>query len=298
MVEKRKSPGQLKALKLIKKHKKQFKNPIDETHKTSQCICRIPVTMYVSMVPIYQQNPLEGIRRQHLNPMLMKYNSDVGGVVLGYENISLVDENPFGDETKDAEDIKLVKLTADTPFGFSWCKVDLIVWAPQVGDIVEGWIFIQSASHIGLLIHDAFNASIKKNNIPSDWTFIHSEESATAVNDSSDTANFKKHRSLGHWVDSNGEGLGGKLKFVIKHVYTTGRMVSLDGTLIGDDNVTKSQAENLPVVSNTKIIFDDEVSQENKESHKDLKLSVVTEDNGAEIVYEKDSSDSDSDASS
>ncbi|AET39838.1 DNA-directed RNA polymerase I subunit RPA43 Ecym_5043 [Eremothecium cymbalariae DBVPG len=295
MVAKKVSPSQLKALKFIRKHTRLCKNPIDPESNTSQCIVRIPVSLYVSLAPVYQQQPLEGIKRQHLNPMVMKYNADVSGVILGYENVSILSEDPLSEDSTDSPAHSLIKLTPDTPFGFTWCQLNLIVWSPQIGDIVEGWIFIQSASHIGLLIHDAFNASIKKNSIPNNWTFIHTDESGSTMGENGqDSIGVKRSRSLGHWVDSNGKQIDGKLKFTIKKVYTTGRMVSLEGSLLNEDCASRSQAENLPVVSNTKIVFDDEVFQENKESHKDLELSVVKEDNGDEIVYEKDSSDSDS----
>lgn len=281
----KRSSEELKAIRLIKRFKKQSSNPIDEEDGCSKCIVKVPVSLYASIAPIYQQASQDGIMRQHLNNMVMKFNNELGGVVLGYDNLEIL-----GDQAEESE--KLVKLTADTPFAFTWCHVDIIVWQPQVGDIVEGWIFIQSASHIGLLIHDAFNASIKKNSIPNDWTFIHNEDLGENSQDSEDK---KKFQSLGHWVDGQGEQLGGKLKFTIRNVYTTGRMVSLEGTLLSDFGKTShSQVENLPVVSNKKIVFDDEVSKENSDSHKDLELSSVKEDNGEEIVYEKDSSDSDS----
>lgn len=273
----------------IARHKKRCKNPIDEKEGISKCIVKISVHFYLSLAPVYQNVPLEGIKRQHLNPMVMKYNNDVGGVILGYKNLEILDES-FAQEGNGVTD-KLLKLTADTPFVFTWCAVDLIVWQPQIGDILEGWIFIQSASHIGLLIHDAFNASIRRSNIPDDWVFIHNGDTELSNGDS--ISNSKLH-SLGHWVDGNGRQLDGKLKFTLKRVYTTGKMVSLEGTLIKDSNISGSRIHNLPVVSNKKIIFDDEVSQENKESHKDLELSVVKEANGDEIVYEKDSSESDS----
>lgn len=290
MSVKKRSLNQLNAERFFQKHK-LYKNPIDDTEKTSKCIRRVLVTMYLSIAAIYQQNPLEGIRRQHLNPMLMNYNADVGGVVLSYENLSLVDENTYNNEQYNESTTKSLKLSPHTPFIFCWCNVFLIIWAPQVGDIIEGWIFIQSASHIGLLIHDAFNASINKKNIPSDWTFIHSDENSSVISEGTETSNLK-NRSLGYWVDGDGMQLGLKLKFVVKNLYTAVKMVSLEGTLLDEVSTARSRVENLPIVSNTKIVFDDEVCQENKDSHKDLKLSVITEQNGDEILYEKDSSDS------
>lgn len=294
----KRSAESIQISKFIKKHKKQIVNPVEDG--VSNCIVRIPITFYVSLAPIYLQNPKQGIMKQHLNPMVMKYNAKVGGVVLGYENLNIVDADPTSDEESKSE--KLIKLTPDTPFGFTWCKADLFVWQPQVGDILEGYIFIQSASHIGLLIHDSFNASIKKNNIPVDWTFVQNqdEELNEDSRDENENDSSSNHRSasMGHWVDANGEQIDGKIKFTVRNVYTTGRVVSVEGTLLeeGTDG-SRSQVEQLPVVSNKKIVFDEEVEVENKESHKDLELSEVKEDNGSEIVYEKDSSDSDENSS-
>lgn len=295
---KRRSAEEIESAKFIKKHKKSTRNPVNENDGVSNCIIRIPISFYASLAPIYSQNPSQGIMKQHLNPMVMKYNSKVNGVVLGYKDLKILDADPLNDGSSDN---KLVKLTADTPFGFTWCHVDLYVWQPHVGDVIEGWIFIQSASHIGLLIHDAFNASIKKNHIPEDWTFIHNEEEDTS-SPSRDQNNEEEDRpkssyvsrSLGHWVDADGEHVDGKLKFIVRNIYTTGRVISVEGTLLTDPhgNKDRSQAENLPVVSNKKIIFDDEVSAENRESHKELQLPKMNEDNGEEIIYE-DNPDSD-----
>ncbi|SCU91051.1 LADA_0F07822g1_1 [Lachancea dasiensis] len=282
---------QYKELDFIKRHRKVYKNPVDEASGISKCIVQVPVSMYVSVAPTYLGCPNKGIKKQHLNPMVMKYSSDVGGVVLGYENLEIKDAS--GDD--DDQDQKLVKMTADTPFGFTWCSVDLYVWQPQVGDVIEGWIFIQSPSHIGLLIHDAFNASIKKTSIPAGWTFIHNEDVDNVTSEGSEEG-ADKSRSLGNWVDENGQQLDGRLKFSVRNVYTTGKVVSLEGSLLEEQTgQARSPAENLPVVSNKKIVFDDEVSTENRESHKDLDLSKrVKEDNGEEIVYERNSSSSES----
>lgn len=283
------------AAKFIKKHKKQIINPKEDG--VSHCIINVPIRLYVSLAPMYLENPQQGIMKQHLNPMVMKYNNAVGGVVMGYKDLKILDVKP--EEDDDTE--YLVKVTPDTPFSFTWCSVNLYVWQPQVGDVLEGNIFIQSASHIGLLIHDSFNASIKKNNIPYDWNFVQNEEDSraeeaeetTGESSSNDKNNKYKNSSMGHWVDSNGEQIDGKLRFTVRNIYTTGRVISVDGTLITNEN-ENSEVEKLPVVSNKKIVFDEEVEEENKESHKDLELTELKEPNGDKIVYEADSSEDDS----
>lgn len=301
MAQLKRSAEEIKKIKFIKRHKSQVKNPLDPKDGVSNCILKVPVALYVSLAPMYLKEPTNGIMKQHLDPMIMKYNSKVGGVVLGYDNLEIIDADPLN--PSDAEE-KLIKITPDTPFGYTWCHTDLYIWKPQVGDILEGHIFIQSASHIGILIHDAFNASIKKNNIPNDWSFIHNEdEEQEEQQDDENNKNNYNNRSIGHWVNANGETIDGKIKFRVRSVYTTGRVISVDGTLLDDPSIwgqgqSRSPAEKLPVVSNKKIIFDDEVSAENKETHQELEIPEPNENKEGEILYEENSSESSSDDSS
>ena len=335
---------ELRAQAFIKKLKTSIKNPKNEETGVSNCFVRVPIQMYCSLAPCYLKSPLQGIQNQHLNPMIMKYQHEVNGVVLGYENLKF--EDNF---LQDDKETPIFKLTPDTPFAFVWCTCDLLVWCPHVGDVIEGWVFIQSASHIGLLIHDAFNASIKKNNIPESWSFIHNTDDTYNANEDADDSNdvsaqnaedannteeisndlsskndgasqlnsrntgFMGKRSLGYWVDENGSKIDGKIKFTIRNVYTSGKMISIDGTLLSEEEADsnnhntnslnhfsnskgRNPVDSLPVVSNKKIVFDDEVSQENKESHKDLHLSKMEDTNGEEVVYEANESSSSSDS--
>lgn len=298
----KRSSENIKLNKFIKKYKPSNKNPIDDKTGLSNCIIRSKFSLYVSIAPLYANDPIQGIIKQHLNPMLMKYNSITDGVILGYDNLKIINSS-VNDDTEE-EEIKLVKITNDTPFAFNWVTVDFYIWQPRVGDIIEGNVFIQSTSHIGLLIHDAFNANIKKNFIPEDWTFIDNEEelsSETTTTEEDNNSNKFMSNSPGYWLDSNSKRIDdGKLQFKIKHIYTTGRVISIEGTLFINDNeinIELTDAEKLPVVSNKKIVFDDEVSIENTQSHKELNLPEVKEDNGEEVVYEQNTSE-DSDESS
>lgn len=258
--------------------------------KSVSVVC-VPVELYLSLAPIYLQDPIRGIVRQHLNPMLMRYNAQVGGVVIGFDDLEILDADPHASEEPSH---KLVKITPDTPFSFLWCRLNLFVWQPRVGDTLEGSIFIQSPSHIGLLIHDTFNASIKKNHIPYDWEFVPIEDRDSTLQKSNGET-----RSFGHWVDTNGQQIDGKIKFKVRNIYTTGRVVSVEGTLLQEQGNERSQVEKLPVISNKKVVFDDEVSQDNKESHKELDIPISENSNdGTSLVYEQDSSSTSSEQSS
>lgn len=211
----------------------QSTNPVNEDG-VSECFQTFNTLLYVSLAPIHITNPINGIKAQHLDPLIMNYFPKTQGVVVSYSNVKLLDE-------KNDEDVTLAKVSDSSPFTFSWISVDLLVWRPQIGDTLEGYIYMQTASHIGLLIHDTFNASIKKFNIPPDWNFIPSQ-----IDESEDNEDGEKFKSMGYWVDENEIKIEGRLKFTVKNIHSSGRFVSIDGTLIKPGN----EEENQPVFKN------------------------------------------------
>lgn len=231
-VEKRSFPETEAANGSFKK-RKQFKtpkssNPIN-SEGLSECFLKVNTSLYISLAPCHLANPINGIKAQHLDPLVMTYFPKAKGVVLSYSNIKIPQDNV----TTDSQDsvISIAKVTDSSPFTFLWITVDLLVWTPQLGDVLEGYIYMQTASHIGLLLHDAFNASIKKYNIPSDWRFIPSQVDEFQQ-DEQDDSNNSRFKSFGYWVDENEVKIEGKLTFTIKAIHTTGRVVSVEGTLI------------------------------------------------------------------
>lgn len=219
-------------------------NPTDQ-NGVSECFHKVSTSMYVSLAPVYTLNPIEGIKSQHLDPLIMTYFASAGGVVLAHYNLRLYGQQPHSKEVRSPDKTQepvIAKIMYDSPFAFLWISVDLLVWKPVVGDVVEGWINLQSPSHIGLLIHDTFNATIKRDVIPAEWTFVPNQEdqngetgNTPAEDEEGSTvaqAIDQFPKSLGYWVDENGKKIDGKLKFTVRHFNVSGRTVSVQGTLL------------------------------------------------------------------
>lgn len=204
-------------------------NPVN-ANGVSECFQIFSTQLYVSLAPCYSKTPINGIKLQHLDPLIMNYFPKAQGVVISYGNIEVLDQ------VEESTGFKLAKISDSSPFTFSWINVDLLVWRPQIGDTLEGYIYMQSASHIGLLVHDTFNASIKKFNIPNDWRFVPNQIDEETEDDN-------KFKSLGFWVDENENKIDGKIKFTIKNIHNSGKLVSVEGTLIKPG----SERENQPV---------------------------------------------------
>ncbi|KAG7743069.1 hypothetical protein KL923_000684 [Ogataea haglerorum] len=237
-------------------------NPLDESG-LSKCFHKVKARLYLSLAPCHINSPINGIKQQHLDHMLMTYVPFAKGVLLGYYNVQLASENVVEDE--DGTEIAVAKIANDNPFAFLWCTAELLVWRPQVGDVVEGWSYMQSQSHIGLLINDTFNATIKKGGILPEWKYIPNQ--VDEFNADGDAGKFGK--SLGQWVDENGVPVEGKIRFTIKALHAAGKVVSMEGTLVKPGSDKESQ----PVVRDGKhkkfeepegIIVDDEDNTDDK----------------------------------
>ncbi|KAK9383913.1 uncharacterized protein V2V93DRAFT_341963 [Kockiozyma suomiensis] len=204
----------------------------------SQCFFRASTTLYLSIAPMYTLSPLQGVRAQHLDPLTMTYFAPVGGIVLAVLDVAV-------DEDSGA------RIINESPFAFAWVTAELLVWRPKRGDILQGRINMQSRSHIGLLVCDVFNASITRDRIPPKWKFVENEytgedEVEEEEEEDRDAAGLlienegaaQSSKSLGSWVDNKGIKIDEKLTFVIEALETSGRVFSVEGSLLklGDVN--------------------------------------------------------------
>jgi DNA-directed RNA polymerase I subunit RPA43 len=198
----------------------------------SECFHKVSTSLYVSLAPMYLNNPIAGIQAQHLDPLLMTFFPAAGGVVLAHYNLKLSGQSKY----PSSGDMVAAKVMYDSPFAFMWVSVDLLIWMPRPGDVVEGWINMQSPSHIGLLIHDIFNASIKRDAIPRDWQFVPNQEDEEPIGENGEDSNVEKmlrdSRSMGYWVDGQGKRIDDKLRFTVKVFNVSGRTVSVQGSLL------------------------------------------------------------------
>lgn len=202
--------------------KSDVANPVG-SDGLSHCFRQLKTRMHLSLAPAYSSSPIEGIQQQHLDPMLFQHEPKLGGVVISYSNVKLL-------KRKGTSEL-LGKIINESPFSFFWVYCEILVWSPQPGDVVEGWVSAQSPGHLALLIHDTFNASIKRTEIPENWEFI-------AQKDDEDGS-----KSLGYWQDSEGNHIDGKLQFTVRRSLHGGRTVLVLGSLLTADDVQPPRFE-------------------------------------------------------
>ena len=219
-------------------------NPTD-SDGIARCFALKTVRLYLSLAPCHVANPLNGIKAQHLDPMVMRYYAPAGGVVLAFANVRLDRLLQLTD--LHGRPILLGRISELSPFVFLWVTAELLVWSPRVGDVLEGHSYMQTALHIGLLVHDTFNALIKKFNIPQGWQFVPNQDDEGEAPDGA-------ARSFGHWADENGVKVEGRLRFTVRAFHTQGKVVLVEGTLVAPGAERDAQ----PVLAGKHKVFEEE----------------------------------------
>lgn len=182
--------------------------------------------------------PINGLQKDHLDPLLMSYYEPVGGVVIAYSNIRF--------ETDKA------RIISESPFAHVWVTVDFLVWAPKKGNVLQGWVNLQSASHVGLLVENTWNVSIPKERIPAGWSYHEVREGfvpkkAEAPKESvgegveegagmgMEDIEYAPEHDTGGWMDDSSEYVDGLLRFQVESVKAMGHIFSMDGSLLNTE---------------------------------------------------------------
>eukprot|EP00316_Scyphosphaera_apsteinii_P017259 CAMPEP_0119320990 /NCGR_PEP_ID=MMETSP1333-20130426/54071_1 /TAXON_ID=418940 /ORGANISM="Scyphosphaera apsteinii, Strain RCC1455" /LENGTH=187 /DNA_ID=CAMNT_0007327839 /DNA_START=77 /DNA_END=640 /DNA_ORIENTATION=+ len=103
------------------------------------------VKLALFLSPAFLGNALTGVRNK-LNLCLLRYVDRLGGILLGYQNLKLVDHFAI--------------ISGDDPNLHIPVTMRALVFAPAIGEVLEGEITRLGKDHIALLVHGVFNASI------------------------------------------------------------------------------------------------------------------------------------------
>lgn len=96
---------------------------------------------------------------EQLDSLLMRYVPQFGGVLMSHSKLNFMQ--------------KLGKIDGDGAFANVLVSVNGLVWAPKIGMRLEGKIKLSTPSHVSLLVHGIFNASITSAHLPSIQEIAH-----------------------------------------------------------------------------------------------------------------------------
>jgi len=218
-------------------------------------------SLYLPLSPICQLYPLEGLCAEHLSPLILTYYPPFQSIILSYSNprLSEIASKYGGAEDKGTV---LAISVAEFAVSFVWLTVDFLVFKPQRGGWLEGWVNLQSEGHVGLVCWNLFNASIERKRLPKEWRWVvgatkrkstaklkssqedlQSEDEEDAVLEVPGTEDVQEDE--GHFEDGQGNKIEGPIRFRVTDLdasMSTDReksFLSIEGTLLSVEEEEK-----------------------------------------------------------
>lgn len=139
-------------------------------------------TLYLPLSPISisPTHALASLLAEHLSPLILTYYAPLQGVVLAYSNASISSTDPAASKPKSAFDpnhpnpqpLTLAKSAGEYGVLYVYLTATFLVFRPQRGQILEGWVNVQSEGFLGAVALNLFSAGIERKRLPSDWKWI------------------------------------------------------------------------------------------------------------------------------
>lgn len=176
-------------------------------------------SFYLALSPIAHQFPLEGLCAEHISPLLLTYYPPMKGVVLSYSDPRLSESPEVGSKIAKSKDDKTVlgRSVDEYAVTYVWLTVELLVFKPQRGTVLEGYVNLQNESILGLICYNYFNAGIERSRLPKDWQWVADE----AQEESGEMSRKGRRDAAGHYVNADGNKVEGKIVFKVKDFEAT-----------------------------------------------------------------------------
>ncbi|EYE94941.1 DNA-directed RNA polymerase I subunit RPA43 [Aspergillus ruber CBS 135680] len=161
----------------------------------------ITATLYLPLSPISisPTHALASLLAEHLSPLLLTYYPPLKGIVLAYSNASISSTPPSTSsaQSQDPSPQPLTLATSANEYGvlYVYLTATFLVFRPQRGQILEGWVNVQSEGFLGAVVLNLFSVGIERKRLPTTWKWIPPGEEAPTANktdDESDTDSAAK----------------------------------------------------------------------------------------------------------
>jgi DNA-directed RNA polymerase I subunit RPA43 len=229
----------------------------------------------VSIPPVAQGYPLEGVCSNYLSPLLLTWHPQLKGIIMSYNNARLASSPPpietsggskqrgeSADEDEDEDEDGLGPLAQavdEYAAPFIWVTAQFLIFRPRKGVTLEGQINLQNESHIGLILWNLFSVSIEKKCLPRSWTWHDDTEGdaddAMASANTYDKPMNGESEVWGQWYLDNGDPVEGVLRFRVTDFDaappssgTEQSFLTIEGTMLSEKEekqLEKDEAEGI-----------------------------------------------------
>ncbi|KAF5866777.1 hypothetical protein ETB97_009935 [Aspergillus alliaceus] len=136
-------------------------------------------TLYLPLSPISisPTHAKASLLAEHLSPLLLTYYPPLRGIVLAYSDASISSTPPSSSSSSDPADPNPKPLTVAKTAGeygvlYVYLTATFLVFRPQRGQILEGWVNVQSEGFLGAVALNLFSVGIERKRLPSNWKWL------------------------------------------------------------------------------------------------------------------------------
>ncbi|OKP13270.1 DNA-directed RNA polymerase I subunit RPA43 [Penicillium subrubescens] len=136
-------------------------------------------TLYLPLAPISISSnvALQSLLTEHISPLLLTYYPPLKGIVLAYSHASISATPPSSTPRNSSADPNPKPLTmarSADEYGvlYVYLTATFLVFRPQRGQTLEGWVNVQSEGFLGAVLLNLFSVGIERKRLPTSWTWV------------------------------------------------------------------------------------------------------------------------------
>jgi DNA-directed RNA polymerase I subunit RPA43 len=166
----------------------------------------VTATMYLPLSPISisPTHALASLLAEHLSPLLLTYYPPFKGIVMAYSNASISSE-ALAPEQRGENPQPLTLATTAPEYGvlYVYLTATFLVFRPQKGQVLEGWVNVQSDGFLGAVVYNLFSVGIERKRLPPSWKWV--PPGADDEESGSDALRKTKSKKTGFSTATSGE---------------------------------------------------------------------------------------------
>ncbi|KAL4801930.1 hypothetical protein BDV18DRAFT_147848 [Aspergillus unguis] len=177
-----------KSSKSSSKDKSKSKSKSSKSATTATTTQSIPdspyslttATLYLPLSPISisPTHALASLLAEHLSPLLLTYYPPLQGIVLAYSNASISSDPPNTSSPATSQlqlqpqPLTLAATAGEYGVMYVYLTATFLVFRPQRGQTLEGWVNVQSEGFLGAVVLNLFSVGIERKRLPPSWKWV------------------------------------------------------------------------------------------------------------------------------
>lgn len=187
--------------------------PSSQPDTTASPFQLVKSTLYLPLSPISisPTHALSSLLVEHVSPLLLTYYPPLRGIILAYSNPSISSDPPSAtsesSKPQDSNPQPLTLATTANEYGvlYVYLTATFLVFKPERGQTLEGWINVQSEGFVGAVVYNLFSVGIERSRLPSGWKWIPPGHDPGVPGDQMDTSSESGYPNTANTTEAEEE---------------------------------------------------------------------------------------------